>query len=121
MNVFDATLKRLEYIFEEFDKVYFSFSGGKDSGLMVQLANLVAEKLDRNFDLLILNIEANYTATVDFIKKIEQLPRVKNIYHFCLPFFEDNNTSFFQPQWKMWDPSEKEKWIHSLPKNAITL
>ncbi len=36
---------------------------------MVQLANLVAEKLDRNFDLLILNIEANYTATVDFIKK----------------------------------------------------
>ncbi|EOB2800304.1 hypothetical protein ACIL4F_002904 [Enterococcus faecalis] len=95
MNVFDATLKRLEYIFEEFDKVYFSFSGGKDSGLMVQLANLVAEKLDRNFDLLILNIEANYTATVDFIKKIEQLPRVKNIYHFCLPFFEDNNTSFF--------------------------
>ncbi len=27
MNVFDATLKRLEYIFEEFDKVYFSFSG----------------------------------------------------------------------------------------------
>ncbi|HFD6960694.1 TPA: phosphoadenosine phosphosulfate reductase, partial [Enterococcus faecium] len=26
-----------------------------------------------------------------------------------------------QPQWKMWDPSEKEKWIHSLPKNAITL
>ncbi|WP_227264359.1 hypothetical protein [Enterococcus faecalis] len=21
----------------------------------------------------------------------------------------------------MWDPSEKEKWIHSLPKNAITL
>lgn len=121
MNVFDATLKRLEYIFEEFDKVYFSFSGGKDSGLMVQLANLVAEKLDRNFDLLILNIEANYTATVDFIKKIEQLPRVQNIYHFCLPFFEDNNTSFFQPQWKMWDPSEKEKWIHSLPKNAITL
>ncbi|EPD1675883.1 hypothetical protein ACR6LM_000425 [Enterococcus faecalis] len=70
MNVFDATLKRLEYIFEEFDKVYFSFSGGKDSGLMVQLANLVAEKLDRNFDLLILNIEANYTATVDFIKKL---------------------------------------------------
>lgn len=35
MNVFDVILKRLEYIFEEFDKVYFLFSGGKDSGLMV--------------------------------------------------------------------------------------
>ena len=31
-NVFDALQERLKFIFEEFDNIYVSFSGGKDSG-----------------------------------------------------------------------------------------
>ena len=29
-NVYEALQKRLQFIFEEFDNVYISFSGGKD-------------------------------------------------------------------------------------------
>lgn len=36
-NVYDATLKRLEYIFSKFDHVVVSFSGGKDSGVLLEL------------------------------------------------------------------------------------
>ena len=36
-NVYQATQKRLEYIFNEFDKVIVAFSGGKDSGLLLNL------------------------------------------------------------------------------------
>ena len=40
-NVFDATQRRLEFIFREFDNVYVSFSGGKDSGVLLNLALLL--------------------------------------------------------------------------------
>ena len=33
-NVYQALLERLHFIFHEFDVVYVSFSGGKDSGLL---------------------------------------------------------------------------------------
>ena len=37
LNVYDATQKRLKIIFDYFDYVYVSFSGGKDSGVLLNL------------------------------------------------------------------------------------
>ena len=36
-DVYEALQQRLEYLFEEFDNIYISFSGGKDSGLLLNL------------------------------------------------------------------------------------
>ena len=36
-NVYDAFLRRMKLIFEEFDHIFISFSGGKDSGLLLNL------------------------------------------------------------------------------------
>ena len=36
-NVYEATQERLKTVFEEFDNIYVSFSGGKDSGLLLNL------------------------------------------------------------------------------------
>ena len=36
-NVMEALLDRLDYVFKEFDNIYVSFSGGKDSGLLLNL------------------------------------------------------------------------------------
>ena len=46
-NVLDAAIERLEIVFQNFDNIYFSVSGGKDSSVMVQLANIVAKKLNK--------------------------------------------------------------------------
>ena len=43
-DVLTAAFERLEFVFNHFDNVYFSVSGGKDSSLMVQLADMVAKK-----------------------------------------------------------------------------
>ena len=37
-NVYEAANERIEYIFNNFERVYLSFSGGKDSGVMLNLA-----------------------------------------------------------------------------------
>ena len=48
-NVLEASIERLEIIFNNFENIYFSVSGGKDSSVMVQLANKVAKKLNKKF------------------------------------------------------------------------
>ena len=47
------------------DLVYFSFSGGKDSSVMLQLANMVAKKKNKKFDVLFIDLEGNYQYTVE--------------------------------------------------------
>jgi len=37
MNVYEAAIKRIEFIFNEFDNVLVAFSGGKDSGVCLNL------------------------------------------------------------------------------------
>ena len=36
-DVYEALQERLKLIFQEFDNIYLSFSGGKDSGLLLNL------------------------------------------------------------------------------------
>lgn len=37
LNVYEAVQKRLKLVFDNFDYVYVSFSGGKDSGVLLNL------------------------------------------------------------------------------------
>lgn len=36
-NVFEATMERIKFAFDNFDNIYVSFSGGKDSGLLLNM------------------------------------------------------------------------------------
>ena len=47
MDVFSAARLRLEKVFDAFERVYVSFSGGKDSGVVVQLALDIAREKGR--------------------------------------------------------------------------
>ena len=71
-NVLDATFERLEIIFNNFDNIYFSVSGGKDSSVMVQLANIVAKKLNKKFDVLYIDLEAQYKYTIEHVEELKQ-------------------------------------------------
>ena len=64
IDVFTAAVQRIEAIFDSFERVYVSFSGGKDSGCLVQLALEVARKKKRlPLDVLHIDLEAWYTHT----------------------------------------------------------
>ena len=47
LNVYEAVQKRLKIIFDYFDYVYISFSGGKDSGVLLNLCMDYIRKQDR--------------------------------------------------------------------------
>ena len=115
MNVLEATEKRLELVFSDFENIFFSVSGGKDSSTMVQLANKIALKLNKKFDIMFLDQEAISKYTVEHIENLKKLSQLRVFYHICLPFEEDNSCSFFEPQWIMWDRDKKNKWVRNLP------
>lgn len=77
--------------------------------------------MNKKFDLLVLDIEVNYDSTVEFISILEQLESVDCVYHLCLPFYEGNTLSIYQPQWKMWDEDMKKLWVQDIPNHSFTI
>ena len=70
-NVYDALLERLDFIFREFDNIYISFSGGKDSGLLLNLLLDFRDKHypDRPIGVFHQDFEAQYTVTTEYIER----------------------------------------------------
>lgn len=120
-DVLQASLERLEIILTEFDNVYLSVSGGKDSSVMVQLANIVAKKINKKFDVLFIDLEAQYKHTVDHIQEIKELSQVRDFYHIALPMALRNAVSVLQPKWICWEEESKDLWVRPLPEDSINI
>ena len=120
-TVLDATFERLEYIFDNFENIYFSVSGGKDSSVMVQLANMVAKKKNRKFDVLYIDFEAQYKYTIEHIYELKKLSQIRNFYHIALPIALRNAVSVLQPKWICWEEESKDLWVRDLPADSINI
>lgn len=120
-NVFEASLERIEFAFDNFENLCVSYSGGKDSTLMIQLVNMIAEKKNRKFDVLFIDMEAQYLITIEHIKTLKnKLKNIRDFYWVCLPLSLRNAVSVFEPRWICWEKSKKEKWVREMPEFAIS-
>ena len=120
-NVLDAAFERLEIIFKNFDNIYFSVSGGKDSSVMIQLANMVGKKLNKKFDVLFIDLEAQYKRTIDHIEELKKLPQIRDFYHIALPMALRNAISILQPKWICWEEDSRDLWVRPLPGDSINI
>ena len=118
-NVLDAAFERYEIVFKEFDNIYFSVSGGKDSSIMLQLAAMTARKLNKRFDVLYIDLEAQYKATIEHIEDLieETKDVINNWYWIAMPLSLRNAVSVIQPKWICWDKKDKYKWVRDIPQN----
>lgn len=117
-NVLEATFERYDIIFQEFDHIYFSFSGGKDSSLMVQLAAMKAREYGKKIDILYIDLEAQYKATIDHVYRMIDSEKdvIDDFYWIALPMSLRNAVSVIQPKWICWDEDDKHKWVRDMPK-----
>jgi predicted phosphoadenosine phosphosulfate sulfurtransferase len=121
VSVLDAAKKRIKYTFDNFENIYISFSGGKDSTVMFYLVIEEAIKRNRKVGVLLIDLEAQYTETIRHAEEIFEKYK-KNIIPFwiCLPISLSNAVSNFEPRWKCWDKDKKDLWVREMPKNCIS-
>lgn len=119
-NVLQESIKRIEYTFDEFDKIYVSFSGGKDSTIMLHLVMDEAIKRNKKVGVLLVDLEGQYKLTMDHVDKcIDMYKNHIEIFWVCLPIHLRNAVSVFDPFWMCWDPEVKKDWIREKPEMAI--
>ena len=77
-NVYENLQQRLKLIFEEFDNIYISFSGGKDSGLLLNLVLDYKRKYfpEKTVGVFHQDFEAQYTVTTEYVERTFE--RIKN-------------------------------------------
>lgn len=119
-TVYEAAKDRISHIYDVFDRVVVSFSGGKDSTVCLQLTLEEARKRNRlPLEVVFYDEEAIHPETIEYVERVRQNPDVK-LYWYCLPFKHRNACSRSQPWWYCWDEQEKEKWVREMPSCAIT-
>ena len=70
ISVLHAAKVRISKTFNDFERVYISFSGGKDSTVMTHLVLDEAKKRGVKVGLLIIDLEAQYSETIIHIESM---------------------------------------------------
>lgn len=118
INVYEASIERVDFIFKNFKKIYISFSGGKDSGVML---NLVIDYMKKNnikqkIGLMVMDNEANYNHSLDFMHRIIQKNiEYLDVYWCCLPITLPCTVSSYATDWQCWGVEDEHKWIKPMP------
>lgn len=121
-SVLEGARRRIAYSFDNFDKMYISFSGGKDSTVMTHLVMEEAIKRGRKVGLLIIDLEAQYSATIAHIEEMIELYKDHiDLHWFCGELLLRNAVSDYEPKWTCWDATKKDLWVRDMPKLAADL
>jgi len=120
-NVYEAAVERVNFTFDNFEKIYLSFSAGKDSTVMLHIVMDEAIKRNRKIGILIVDLEGQYKLTIDHMSEcIEVYKDYIDLYWVCLPIHLRNAVSVFEPFWMCWDADRKQDWIREIPPLAIS-
>lgn len=118
VNVYDAANERVKIIFDSFERIYLSYSGGKDSNVMLNIVLNYMKKhnIKRKIGLQVLDNECNYKQTLDnMFDVLDENRDYLDIYWNCLPITLPCTTSSFQADWQCWGEKDKDIWVREYP------
>lgn len=120
-TVYEAALKRIRWIYEEFDgHVSVSSSGGKDSTVVLELTLQVAAELGAlPVKVHFLDQECEYQATVDYQRHTADRPET-DFDWYQMPFKLFNAANHDDEWLNVWDPAlDDSTWIRPKEPDSI--
>lgn len=123
-NVYDAFQTRMRLIFEEFENIYVSFSGGKDSGLLLNLVLDFQKKYypERKIGVFHQDFEAQYTVTTEYVERtFERIKNEVEPYWVCLPMATRTALSSYEMYWYPWDDTREKAWVRKMPQKEYVI
>ena len=115
-NVLEAARERISFIFDEFENVQVSISGGKDSTVLFYLALQEARLRGRTIEAFFLDQEAEYAATIDTVREQMTMDNVIPKWY-QVPVYMTNSTSYSEYFLHAW--GEGEEWMREKDPLAI--
>ena len=117
ISVLDAARQRIAAAFDNCQRVYVSFSAGKDSTVMLHLVADEARRRGVKFGVLMIDLEAQYNLTIEHATECrEAYADCTEWYWVCLPINLRNAVSMYQPHWTCWDEAAEKQWVRKPPK-----
>lgn len=115
-DVLTSARKRVSYLFDNYEKIQISISGGKDSTVLWHLCLSEAIKRNRKINVFFLDQEAEYYNTIEVIKQQMNHDLINPLWY-QVPIYMTNATSssdYFLYAW-----GENENWIRE--KNPLSI
>ncbi len=119
-NVLEATKEHIAFVFDEFENIIVSISGGKDSTVLAHLALTEAHRRNRRIGIFFLDEEVVYESTVKQVEYIMNLYPENTIpLWFQIEFNLTNASSLTQTQLIPWEAGKHKIWMRPKQKNSI--
>jgi predicted phosphoadenosine phosphosulfate sulfurtransferase len=121
IDVYTAAQERIAFTFDNFERIYISFSAGKDSTVMLHMVMDEAERRNRKIGMLLVDWEAQIGLTIDFAREMfEHYAEWVEPYWVALPMKTWNACSQIEPEWTAWDNSKRDLWVREPEPVSIT-
>lgn len=119
-DVLSAARARISDVFDRRERICVSFSGGKDSGVLLHLVMDEAIRRGRRITVLFLDWEAQYDLTIRFVRECLDLyaEHIDPLW-VCVPLKTVNACSVHEPEWTCWDPAKRDLWVREPPVGSI--
>lgn len=115
-NVLEATRERISFIFDEFEDIRVSISGGKDSTVLLHLVLQEAERRNRKIHAFFLDQEAEYQSTIDLMRVQMKHPLIIPEWY-QVPIYMTNSTSY--DDYFLYAFGEGEEWMRAKEPKSI--
>jgi predicted phosphoadenosine phosphosulfate sulfurtransferase len=122
VSVLAAAKDRVAKIVADFERVYISFSGGKDSSVMMHLVCQEARRQGKKIGVLIIDLEAQYRDTIKHIEQmVDMYEDVIDLHWVCPELLLRNAVSNYQPRWVCWESGKENEWVRDKPRKEADL
>lgn len=121
LDVLAAARQRVSFIFDNFEDIKVSISGGKDSTVLAHLMLMEAKRRNRKIGMFFLDEEVVYQSTIDQVSWLMEDVAPDNVVPLWLQIEFDltNSTSYAENHLVAWEAGKHDLWMRPKKSYAI--